>query len=259
MLSKIKSAFKKKKGDTFIGLIDEDAVGKASFKDEYSMTFSLCAYTKNDEPLQEEEAVVHKIIPNFDYTIKGLEPLTIVELVGEQISYHGQNRINLSSIIKTKTSHPELQKVLEKRLVPVIFESEFFGNFLFDRRSNWFELKSTWLNAEIELFLSGDLSVIPELEKQAIHLFKEQSEWDLKFTNKIAKDLLALKNESWIEENEKPLTEEEFKGKIKLENLVIHNDGDFEAWYNDGDTFWGHSISLDGNLDGSLNEAGIHG
>lgn len=259
MLSRIKSVLKKNKGDTFIGLIDENAVGKALFKEEYSMTFRLCAFIKNNEHLQEKEVVVYKRIPNFEYIIKGLEPLTIVEFTGEQISYHGQNRINLSSIIKTKTSHPELQKVLEKRLEPIIFKSEFFGNFLLDRRSNWFESKSMWLNEEIELFLSGDLSDIPELEKQAIQLFKEQSQWDLKFRNKIAKDLLTLRNENWIEEKENLLTEEEFIGKIKLENLVIHNEGDFEASYNDGDTFWGHCISIDGNLDGTLNEASIQG
>ena len=67
MLSKIKSLFQSKSGDTFIGLIDEDGVGKGSSKDQCTMTFSFCAYINNDGILLENEAVIHKEIPNFDY------------------------------------------------------------------------------------------------------------------------------------------------------------------------------------------------
>lgn len=223
------------------------------------MTFSLCAYIKNESSIIEEEVVVHKKIPNFDYSIEGLEPLTMVELTGEQVVYHGQNRINLLSVINTKIHHSELQKILEERLTPVEFKSKFFGNFTLDRRVNWFETKTRWMDTEIVLFLSGDLNEVSELESQAVQLFERQTEWDLRFRNKITEDLLALKNECWIDENENPLTEQEFQEKISLESLIIHKNGDFEAWYNDGDTFWGHAISVDGNLDGQLNEAGIHG
>lgn len=259
MLSKIKSLFQSKSGDTFIGLIDEDGVGKGSSKDQCTMTFSFCAYINNDGILLENEAVIHKEIPNFDYNIKGLEPLTIVEIRGNQISYHGQNRINLSSVVKTGVHNEKLKKVLEKRLKPVIFESDFFGVFILDRAPNWFEVKAKWIDNEIDLLLSGTLDDLPELELQAITLFNKQNEWDQKFRNKITSDLLELKNESWIEEDENPLTEIEFQGRIKLENLQIHNNGDFQAWYSDGDIFWGHSISLDGNLNGQLDDAGLQG
>ena len=32
-----------------------------------------------------------------------------------------------------------------------------------------------------------------------------------------------------------------------------------EFFFDDGDTFWGHSITLDGNINGTLDEAGIAG
>lgn len=259
MIAKIKSVFQKKQGDTYIGLVDEDGLTKGSSKNEYSMSFSLCAYSKNNGPLEEKEAVVHKIIPSYDFSIEGLEPLTIVELTGEQISYHGQDRIRLISVNKTKTTHPELQKVLQKRLEPVTYKSEFFGTFLLDRRAGWFEAEAKWLGTEIELFLSGDLGDIPDLEAQAIQLFEKQAEWDSKIRARITQDLLRLKNDTWLDEDEDPLSEQEFQEKIQLDNFVVYKDGDFAAWYNDGDTFWGHSISVDGNLDGRLTEVGIHG
>lgn len=259
MLAKIKSLFRGKSGETFIGLIDEDGVAKGSSRDQFVMTFSFCAYIDSNGELQEKEAVLHKVIPNFDYKVKGLDPLTIIEVKGEQISYHGQNRINLSAIVKTDLDHSELKEIRDKRLKPVTFVSKFFGTFLLDRGANWFEIKAEWLNKEIDLLLSGSLDDLPELELQAITLFNKQNEWDQKFRKKIANDLLQLKNESWIEEDENPLTEIEFQGRINLENLQIYENGDFQAWYSDGDIFWGHSISLDGNLNGRLDDAGLQG
>ncbi|WP_299556949.1 DUF2262 domain-containing protein [Seonamhaeicola sp.] len=259
MISKIKSLFQPTKGDSFIGLIDEDGVGKSSFEGECSMTFGLCAYIKNNNPVETKEAVVHRKIPNMDYTIKGLEPLTIVEFRGEQIDYHGQNRINLLSIVKTESSNAVLEEILQKRLEPVEFKSEVFGSFILDRRSHWFETKAQWKNQQIELFLSGTLADIRGLESTAIKLFIESDKWDEKIKKKIASDLLSLKNESWIDENESPLSEKEFLSKITLESIVIHDEEDFEFWFNDGDIFWGHTISVEGNLNGHLDKAGIHG
>src|SRR5690606_1292634 len=122
----------------FIGLINENGMSRSSFQDESSITFSLCAYSRDRGPVEENEAFVYMKIPSLEYSVAGLEPLTIVEFTGEQISYHRQNRIILSSVIKTNSNHPELQSILDRRLEPVIYKSQKFGNFILDRRLDWF-------------------------------------------------------------------------------------------------------------------------
>ncbi len=44
------------------------------------------------------------------------------------------------------------------------------------------------------------------------------------------------------------ITEEEFCQRIELESINIDEEGEFEAWYSDGDLFLGHSIRVEGSL-----------
>jgi len=39
----------------------------------------------------------------------------------------------------------------------------------------------------------------------------------------------------------------------------VHEDGEFEFWYDDGDLFWGHVILVDGNIQTGLSQASIAG
>lgn len=257
--SKLKSIFSKSNHDTFIGLIDEDGVTKSSFEDECSMSFSFVAYIKNEGEVTEKEVVIHKEIPSIDHTIKGLEPLTIVKINGDQKLYHGQNRINLKSVLKTNIKHEGLTDILTNRLKPVTYESSVLGTFNLDRRANWFERKFLWNENEIDLCLSCEIDEIQELENVAIQVCNNPTDWEGKLKSKISEELLQLKNESWLDENESPISESEFLSRIFLENLTIHENGDFEAWFNDGDTFWGHSINVSANINGTIEDCGIHG
>lgn len=56
--------------------------------------------------------------------------------------------------------------------------------------------------------------------------------------------LLEIKNQSWLDEDEEPLTAEQFKTCMTLESLVISSDGGVQFYYNDGDLFWGHCILI---------------
>ncbi|MBD0400596.1 DUF2262 domain-containing protein [Flammeovirga sp. EKP202] len=77
--------------------------------------------------------------------------------------------------------------------------------------------------------------------------------------SKISEELLSLKNESWLDENGLPITESDFLSRISLENITIHEDGEFEAWFNDGDAFWGHSINVRANINGTIDYCEIQG
>jgi hypothetical protein len=61
-------------------------------------------------------------------------------------------------------------------------------------------------------------------------------------------ELLDLKNESWLDEDEEPVTPDQFKSRMELEGLVFSPDGEVNFYHRDGDLFCGHciQISMDG-------------
>jgi len=259
LLAKLLKGSKQRPDDTYIGLVDENGVTKGAFNDDWSLTFSLIAYSKNDAEVIESEAVVYKDIPSPDFELKGVNPLTIVKLKGEQISYHGQHRIMLQSILKTGVKHDLLLGILESRKQPIIFESARFGRFELDRRLDWFNVKTSWRGNEIRLSLSADQNEAITVENFAGQIFDDADQWEERFKRRISNELLELKNESWLEEDEAKLTEDAFLSRITLESIVVYPDKTFEAWFDDGDTFWGHAISVTCNLDGTTSDCGIHG
>jgi hypothetical protein len=65
----------------------------------------------------------------------------------------------------------------------------------------------------------------------------------------VAKDfaasrLLKLKNENWLEDNQKALEADEFKACLEVESATMFGDGDCELYLRDGNLFGGHSVLL---------------
>lgn len=268
MISKIRALFNLSKkeaptelvneGESFIGLIDEGGVTNTSYDDKCFMSFTLCAYIKDKNPVEIVETIVEKKIPNMDFKIEGLEPLTVVEFTGQQIDSNSRNKINLITVIKPKTHNSELEKIFKKRLKPVEFKSEVFGDFILNRIIDEFEIKAKWNDHQIQLSLSGSLIESSNLESTAIKLFNESKNWEEKIRSKIAIDLLPLKNEFWIDDDEKPLSESDFINELSLISITINSKNSFVFFFTCGYIFGDHSISICGNLSGELDEAEIY-
>ena len=70
-----------------------------------------------------------------------------------------------------------------------------------------------------------------------------------------AQRLTALANE-WLADDDQtdrdpekdPITEEEFAQRILLTEFFVSPGGQFTAWYEDDDMFWGHVVTVDGTL-----------
>lgn len=75
--------------------------------------------------------------------------------------------------------------------------------------------------------------------------------WLNKNLNKVklyaSAELLPVKNDEWLEEDEDLVTEDIFTETIELSSVMIFSDGSFEVYFNDNDLFWGHSIKVDIN------------
>jgi hypothetical protein len=80
-----------------------------------------------------------------------------------------------------------------------------------------------------------------------------------KLRDYIAAELLDLKNEEWIDEDETPLTKAAFKAGLTLTSVMVFEDGSFQLYLDDNNMFWGHLVLVDVNSDGSYKRATIAG
>ncbi|MGV3611343.1 MAG: DUF2262 domain-containing protein [Fluviicola sp.] len=67
-----------------------------------------------------------------------------------------------------------------------------------------------------------------------------------------ATELLELKNECWLEEDEKELTRKDFADRlVQVEGITCYTSGSVSIVFDDNDLFWGHGITVE--MDEHLN------
>ena len=76
-----------------------------------------------------------------------------------------------------------------------------------------------------------------------------------------AEELLDTRNDFWIdeEEGEVLLTAEEFASQVSLESVELGEKGRLTFWYDDGELFAGHTISVERGADGAFVSADMMG
>lgn len=143
---------------------------------------------------------------------------------------------------------------------PVVISTERFGDLVLNPRLNWFEGKAEWNGKTIDINFENDEGEgIGDAIKTAERLWLDQTAWKRKVDDFAVKELLPLKNESWLGEGEPELTAMDFKVRMTLSSITVGGDGRFEFWHDDGDLFWGHSIEITGNLKDGVTDADIPG
>jgi len=245
--------------DIFTGIVTEDGVVKSSFMEDTSMSFTLFAYIKNNSEIIEDNIYVTKKIRSIDTKVKGIEPLSIVQISGKEYTQYNQNRIRLNKLLKSNIKNERLGKILAKRKEPVIYESSTLGKFELDRRLDWFEGETDWNGRLIDVCLIGEHDELDSIEKKAVLIVQNHQDWDTYIKEKICEELLSLKNETWLDEDEKPLTADEFISRIYLESINLNDTDEFQMSFNDGDIFWGHAITVETDLKKNIEDIGIEG
>ncbi len=154
----------------------------------------------------------------------------------------------------------ELSEIAAKLQEPVVINDPVLGEFTLDRSISWFSGEATWAGAPVELHLSaGEPAGAEACLEVARALWDAQPAWTARITDHAAAELLEIKNGSWLDEGESPITPEEFKERMVLESVTVEADGSFEFSYDDGDLFWGHAIDVGGSLTEGPTHAGISG
>jgi hypothetical protein len=237
--------------------------GKCGGDELWTFRISLASWKHVGEPVEEGKLVLGKSAT--DQELRTLQsrfrPYAIVRLrvrLGETSEAPRTDALLVDFI--GMCVDDDLQAIAAEMQKPVTLDSERFGRFTLDRRFNWFETNISWGSAPVKLTLSMDESKdAQKLIDLAQTLWDLQPVWDQRIGDCAVGRLLNLKNESWLGEDEKELSAEEFKKKMTLESVVIRPSGKFEFWFDDGDLFCGHAIMVEASLEAGPMGAGIHG
>lgn len=146
---------------------------------------------------------------------------------------------------------PELARMAVYLKIPVIHEDPDFGELVLDRSTDWFKADVKWYRSTIELMVIRDEAGSPAAAlATARALWSQPKAWTGRVKDFAVQELLPLKNEDWIDEDEGevPLTPQQFLRKLKLESIAVKPDGSFEFWFDDGNLFLGHLIQVRGTL-----------
>jgi len=170
----------------------------------------------------------------------------------------------LVQVLETDYRDDELTLILREELEPVYYRDERLGEFLLDKAVKLFEQKISWSGEEGRLYF--DWHEDPALMKSALNvayaLVQDQVHWNAKFRRFAAEQLLESARDWQQEEDEEggeEISLESFMARMGFSSLSVYPDGDFVVYFDDGDLFFGHSILVNGNVNGELSSAEIAG
>lgn len=202
----------------------------------------LLSFKANDEFLEEMRTKIKKN--------------SIVKLVVRK----SENSFMLCDVLDYDNKDKELEGILKEELKPVVYKDEVFGEFNLNKSVDVYEKNINWCGYDIRIsFDKYEENEIKSALKAGHALYKDKEKWMKRICEFASEELLELKNDSWLEDDEDEVTKENFIAALELCDIVFDLEGDFTFWFYDGDLFWGHSIIVEGNVDGILHSAYIAG
>lgn len=229
----------------------------------WHLHLSLVAWKANNGELEKRDLMVSKGVTEKELAElqERIKSESIIKFKGKlsKESPFGDSRARLIELMG-EPKDKELDDALIAYKQPVVKNHPLFGELLLDKTVDWFEGKANWLGSEIKIYLSLDEDGDSEGSiDTATKVFSECAEWSKKVNKYAVAELLELKNESWLQENQTELSPIEFLKAMSLESITFNPDGNFEFWHNDGGLFWGHSILICGSIEEGLYDADIPG
>jgi len=166
----------------------------------------------------------------------------------------------LVEIAPDRPLDPELELLARKLREPVIMRDDRLGEFVLDRNIDWFEATVQWGSMPVKLALNGSGGdAVARALATAHALWDDQEAWHQRIVAHAIEWLLPLKNDNWLEDGEEALTAADFAGWMRLASITVDQDGIFKFWFDDGDLFLGHSITVGGDLQNGPKQSNVEG
>ncbi len=163
--------------------------------------------------------------------------------------------------------HQLLSPIRQAYLQPVTLTDPDLPGVCFEleREFDWFITQLDWLGDDCSVSL--ETAEDKEDATAALAVFKqfyaELPAWDAKMRAFAAAELTSNAND-WQEDcgdddEVSLITEDDFARRISVCEFSMDADGDFTAYFADDDMFFGHSILVEGNINGELSDAYLAG
>lgn len=251
--------------EVVVGLVN--ASGKGGWPeedDQWTLSFTLQCWKVPPGPLKTKPLSVELTTSREEYDAlwERVHAFSVVRIRARVVeeSVIGNIQAQLIEYFGLDSSDPELNQAAADLQEPVVHRDRQFGQFTLNRRANWWTAKTKWSGRAVALNLSLDDSGKFDAALQVARaLWKDWKKWTKRIENFAVQELLPLKNENWLGDDEVELTADQFKKRMTLESVTVGPDGTFDFWHNDGGLFSGHSIQISGNLLAGLTRADIPG
>ena len=169
-------------------------------------------------------------------------------------------------VLEPSVSCPQLEAAWEEYQKPVNMEDEVLGTLKLNRDYEMLDGEILWNGEEVSLSLEIDLDeeeTWDTARRLARKFMADHESWDKSMREFAAKELTELANEWQADDDEKknadPITEELFAQRIALSELSLTYEGNFTAYFDDDDMFWGHTVEVCGSLEMGIERANIAG
>jgi hypothetical protein len=238
--------------------------GRSRGEDLWTLLFTLDAWRIKGTDLQTRPLTVRRKLTDEElHRLRDqIAPYTVIRIKARVVaeSVLGSPQALLEAFVGVDTSDTALNDHTEQLQRAVTFEDPVFGTFTLDRRIDWFTAEVVWDGRPVSLNLSArEPAEVQRALKATRALWQSQSVWNRRIRDYAVQELLPLKNESWLDEDEAELTPDEFQDRMTLESVTVNPNGSFDFWHNDGDLFWGHSIQICGSISEGPTHADIPG
>ena len=142
---------------------------------------------------------------------------------------------------------------IKKEDMPKTVTIKNFGKFTYKENDKAYKL----VKENIEYYFSVENK---EELKKVKNIFSNIEIIDFieKAKDYAAKKLLKLKNDLWLEDNEKEVSKKEFKTRMEFTSLYVFSET-ANFYFDDGDLFWGHTIEVTVNQNLEFTDANIVG
>lgn len=251
------------------GVVDASGVGGAMSQGDklWTIIFTFEGWRIADGPLHTGKLELRRLGTEkaLDRLQTTITPYTILKVRARVVEQDDTSEALLERVMGPQTRDAELRAIAKLLQLPATRKDKVFGKLTLDRRVNWYETKGKWNGKSVKLHLSldGDDDAsdrdLAKALRTAYALWRDQPKWTRRVMDYAVAKLLPLKNQNWLGDGERPVSETAFRRRAKLESITAYPSGRFDFWHKDGDLFAGHAILVSGTLKSGPTDADIPG
>jgi hypothetical protein len=152
----------------------------------------------------------------------------------------------------------KLKKVPKAVKTGLVIENSFLGTLTYDKDFDWYANNRTSKYFKFEMNINYEVphkfaELLKYVETKMVDKFYETHLVD------IEPEMIKLKNDSWLEDEEEQLTPEKFRRLVAVTSIVFYHNKSCTIYCSDGGLFGGHTIAISVGKSGTYKGVALTG